>query len=220
MFKTCNICNKVKDINSFEKAKTCKDGYSNQCKKCRLDKKKKYNKICECCGKEFKTQYKNTKFCSRKCLPQNQDRKIKTNCFICGKEIKRTKSQYERSLHLYCSDECKAEHEKELFKGEKSCRYNKSLSLEQRLEERKYREYWDWRKIIFENDGYACRRCGDSKGGNLNAHHIFNYAKNKEMRLSLSNGITFCDKCHKEFHKMYGYYNNNDTQIQEFLNNK
>ena len=32
------------------------------------------------------------------------------------------------------------------------------------------------------------------------------------------NGITLCEKCHKEFHKTYGYKNNNIKQLKEFLN--
>ena len=55
------------------------------------------------------------------------------------------------------------------------------------------------------------------KGGKLNAHHIKNYSSNEELRLVLSNGITLCEKHHKEFHKIYGKKNNNLFQLEEFF---
>lgn len=45
-----------------------------------------------------------------------------------------------------------------------------------------------------------------------------NYAEYKELRTDVSNGITLCKECHKEFHKTYGYSRNNEYQIKEFIN--
>jgi DNA-directed RNA polymerase subunit RPC12/RpoP len=61
-------------------------------------------------------------------------------------------------------------------------------------------EYIKWRNAVFERDGYICQVCG-KKGGNLNAHHIKSFAKNKKLRTVLSNGITLCEDCHKNLHK-------------------
>ena len=55
------------------------------------------------------------------------------------------------------------------------------------------------------------------KGEKLNAHHILNYSTHKELRLKKSNGITFCKKCHKQFHIKYGIKNNNRIQLDKFL---
>jgi len=69
----------------------------------------------------------------------------------------------------------------------------------------------EWRNAIFERDGYACKICGDARGGNLNAHHYMQVAdiihtlkiKTVEEALSTkilwdtSNGITLCKRCHK-----------------------
>lgn len=86
-----------------------------------------------------------------------------------------------------------------------------------------------WRKKVFERDNYTCMSCGDSKGGNLEAHHIKRFAviieeiiynnlqlsiddiddrlklielicNNKEI-LSIYNGVTLCKDCHQDLHK-------------------
>ena len=47
----------------------------------------------------------------------------------------------------------------------------------------------------------------------LNVHHIEGYAENKHLRIDVSNGITFCQKCHNVFHRIYGKKNNNRSQL-------
>ncbi len=58
-----------------------------------------------------------------------------------------------------------------------------------------------WQKEVFERDNYTCRRCGDNKGGNLNAHHIKEFIKFPELRFEISNGLTLCEDCHKNINK-------------------
>ena len=65
-------------------------------------------------------------------------------------------------------------------------------------------EYRLWRRSVFERDGFKCQICGDDKGGNLNAHHIKEWANYPESRFSLDNGKTLCDLCHKNTEN-YGY---------------
>lgn len=60
--------------------------------------------------------------------------------------------------------------------------------------------YRNWRKEIFERDNYTCQLCG-KVGGNLNAHHIEKFSLNKMKRFDLENGITYCEKCHREVHR-------------------
>jgi len=74
-----------------------------------------------------------------------------------------------------------------------------------------------WRESVFARDSWTCQKCGDNKGRNLNAHHIHNFSTYVESRTSIGNGITFCDKCHKEFHKIYDIKNNTKEQLKEFL---
>lgn len=62
-----------------------------------------------------------------------------------------------------------------------------------------------WRNDVYSKDAYSCVKCGDSSGGNLNAHHISPYWKHKELRTDVNNGATLCEPCHKLFHDTYGW---------------
>ena len=59
-------------------------------------------------------------------------------------------------------------------------------------------EYRSWRKDVFKRDNYTCVECGDSCGGNLEAHHIKGWIDFPDLRLDVSNGITLCKECHKK----------------------
>lgn len=57
-----------------------------------------------------------------------------------------------------------------------------------------------WRVNVFERDDYTCQECGQV-GGELNAHHIKEFAKHPELRFDVNNGITICKNCHKKIHQ-------------------
>ncbi len=80
---------------------------------------------------------------------------------------------------------------------------NPNITDEERITKRHYPEYNEWRQAIFEIDNYTCQKCGEI-GGRLCAHHIEGYANNKELRISLDNGITLCKKHHQNLHHLYG----------------
>lgn len=68
-----------------------------------------------------------------------------------------------------------------------------------KTQQRKTAEYVKWRNDVFKRDGYKCAICG-KVGGELNAHHIKPFAKYKEDRFDVDNGITLCKECHKTVH--------------------
>ena len=70
----------------------------------------------------------------------------------------------------------------------------------QNKKERNSPQYKRWRDAVFVRDDYTCQNCG-RRGGMLNAHHISAWAKDKERRFDVSNGITLCAVCHKAIHK-------------------
>lgn len=70
----------------------------------------------------------------------------------------------------------------------------------QNQRERGSQKYAAWRKAVFSRDKYTCQVCG-KRGGELNAHHLMPWAKNKECRFSVENGVTLCKDCHMDAHK-------------------
>jgi len=111
---------------------------------------------------------------------------------------------------FYCSDECK-----------KDCdiygriKYPKDF-VEKNDIYRNTSEYRKWRAEVYDKDKYTCRKC-NNVGGNLEAHHIFSYSNNPNLRFVVSNGITFCIRCHTRFHSIFGKGNNNREQLEKFL---
>jgi hypothetical protein len=83
--------------------------------------------------------------------------------------------------------------------------------------ERKKIEVKLWKKSCMVRDNFTCQICG-KRGGKLVVHHINNFADFIELRTTLSNGITMCQECHRQFHKIYGYSHNTKEQLEEFFN--
>lgn len=72
------------------------------------------------------------------------------------------------------------------------------------IENKKYRtssKYVKWKKKVLKRDGYKCQKC-DSKD-KLHVHHVKPYSKFKNLRIDVSNGITFCQNCHIDYHKTH-----------------
>lgn len=142
---------------------------------------------------------------------------ITAKCGECGKEFSRWGSQVRRNLVNYCSRDCLSKGYRKRFQRENHPSWDFKISEEQRIDNRNIEGYVEWRESTFARDAYTCQKCGDSTGGNLEAHHILNYSEHPTLRTCLDNSITLCKECHKKFHMDYGYRNNNLEQLEDFL---
>lgn len=183
---------------------------------------------CAHCGMKFlrkPSQIRGKKsYCSNTChtaaiieTPNTPRIRVVCSCDNCGASFERTPAQISGKKNLYCSMECKDAHASVLYSGENHPCYKPEISDEERIAKRKFPAYFDWRNNVYERDSYTCRCCNDAKGGNLAAHHIYNYSQYREMGLDIDNGITLCSNCHKNFHDKYGYTSNNLRQLIDFF---
>jgi 5-methylcytosine-specific restriction endonuclease McrA len=114
---------------------------------------------------------------------------------------------------------------RESMRKENNPRYKDYIPKRERTE-RRWPEYREWRFSVFARDNFTCQCCGDHNytgrnGGSiwLEAHHLYNYADNKDKIFDLDNGVTLCKACHLLFHSQFGKKNNTPEQFQEFLKN-
>jgi len=104
------------------------------------------------------------------------------------------------------------------YVGSSSHNWNPDITDDERCNKRNYPAYKEWSKQVKSKNNYTCQKCG-KMGNRLHSHHIESYATNKELRIDINNGVTFCKKCHKRFHSLYGIKNNSRSQLEEFLCN-
>lgn len=171
----------------------------------------------ECSGnKKFTFEYVFSFFKDRDCeLLEIEYKGIKTPMKYkckCGSVDKIRFDDFKRGSFCHnCSIEKRA--------GVNHYNYNPNLTDEERvMNKTRINEprYKMWRTKIFKKDDYCCKKC-ITRGCRLNAHHIKNWAKDVKSRYKVSNGITFCEKCHNAFHSKYGKKNNDQKQITEFI---
>jgi hypothetical protein len=172
-------------------------------------------KICQKCGKRFgkpysrsKKEWKLTKYCSHSCAnsvnsdgsrlidwmkihgapmkgkkrPDIKNHHVKIICLQCGKEF--MVKPYRKRVAKYCSTKCS-----ELARDEGKSSVNIRI--------RKSKDYIIWRTAVFVRDNYTCKNC-NRKGGYLCAHHIKPFALYPELRFAIDNGLTLCERCHKQ----------------------
>jgi len=224
----CELLLKEEDyINKRTEANfTCACG-RNGCKSITLFYKSPY---CKSCGlekgyfktstsyeemKEFVSQTSKCEVITPKELYENSQSNIELKC-ECGKPFT-TKFAYFKHENKRQCNECGIG----TRSGEYSYRWKGGLTSEDESF-RKSIDYKNWRIEVYKRDNYTCQCCGDSKGGNLQAHHIENFSDNEELRLVLDNGVTLCNDCHNfskygSFHHVYGTHNNTKEQLEEYI---
>lgn len=149
-------------------------------------------------------------------------------CLICQKEKYKYPRDLKRAKNQFCSKKCayqffkgkhhslSSEYKTGQFAGKKHPKWKGGITpINNKL--RGSEKGRNWIKSVFIKDNFICLKCGEKTKSNLTAHHIQNFGQFPELRFVIDNGITFCRKCHKLFHKIYDKKNNNLKQINEFL---
>lgn len=143
----------------------------------------------------------------------NTSTKIKVECLDCGNICDISPKG------LLKGNGCRLCYERNCG-GENHPNWNPNITDEERIIGRRYPEYKEWVKSVYERDNWTCQVTGEYGHGNLVAHHLDGYNWCKEKRVNIKNGITLSDKIHKEFHFIYGKGNNTTNQFIEFITNK
>lgn len=113
------------------------------------------------------------------------------------------------SLHRGNTRSCGCLHRETVrsIAGAKHCMWNPNITDEEREQRKEHRQgdrdFKQWSLAIKKIDNYICQKC-KNRGGRLESHHMLPWKTHPERRYDLSNGVTLCKKCHKEFHKIYG----------------
>jgi len=70
----------------------------------------------------------------------------------------------------------------------------------------------------FEKANYMCDCCFQKRSTDviLNAHHLDGWNWAIDKRFDISNLVTLCERCHEEFHNVYGKGNNTKEQYEVF----
>lgn len=180
--KWCHAGKHWQPVSNFHIDKSRGDGLAAVCKTCRAvdDPYASFRgRVSTFKGKRHTEEAKQK---MRDASRGNKNRKGKNHTY----ESKQRMSKTKRELNSACS-------------GERHHSY-KDGKVAERRGIRFSTEYKRWRYDVFARDGFTRQQCGDTKGGNLVAHHIKAFANYPELRFSIDNGITLCNKCHDAIH--------------------
>ena len=184
--KKCSKCKEVKSLNDFSRDITHSDGLRSSCKKCNCKIIK--NKNCKFCKKSFKPYTTISKFCSAKCMVDNQKSK---RSFNWGKE--KCKNITGKNNPAY--------------RNGNYCRSTKKTDIGQKEFIRNAKELKQ--KIVDEHGYIHCQDCGINNSLRFETHHIV-FRSEKPLHENLhkkENLIVLCIKCHNEYHKKKGKRN-------------
>lgn len=208
----CEVCEKHHDNKRFCSVK-CRNSVIQ--KLAVIAKQKNMIKTrCGVCGVEKVTNSRARKFCSKQCYYISERIDLRAICLFCKTEFEQVRASGVVARRKFCSRSCackftaigriyepwseerRANHMKNMRRGESHPFWRGGVTPYQKIERRKP-EYIAWRKAIFERDNYTCQLCG-VRGGTLHADHIKSWIKYPDLRTELSNGRTLCLECHKK----------------------
>lgn len=123
-------------------------------------------------------------------------KKIRQVCKICGKEYWKPPSLANRGKNTYCSNKCRSSDTKSWLGGDKNPNWKGGIIGVQNI--RWSSEYNNWRKLVYQSDGYMCQICGQkgTRSNPLHAHHIAKFSEYENLRFIVANGVTLCKACH------------------------
>lgn len=175
---------------------------------------------CKICGKEFyESNYRvnvenRGKCCSKECrveymkihAKRGEDapsyNRVKTICSWCGKEITRSKYQFEHSKKSFCSQKCHGKWFGENCKGENHPVFKNVINYHgyhhtfvQKHNQMRVRK-------LFNN---TCVMCGCSKednGADMVVHHV--YPEQKTLPFDQAIYVCLCKSCHQKVHHQFG----------------
>ena len=112
---------------------------------------------------------------------------------------------------------------KHIIKGEEHPNWKGGITLEV-AKIRSSRQYARWREDSMKKDDYTCQCCG-VRGGELNVHHIHDFANYPDLRLDIDNSITLCVKCHRNsnpdsLHNRYGTDGVTPQELEKYINER
>ena len=177
----------------------------------------------ECGGRSFRFLQEESEVNERQIITVGAEGTSKLlTLFLYGEDCSHDK--YCAGKHLSITGVLKIKESKKGFEYYFSCYSIEILDneievFEESIEEKEYGdrgspEYNSWRKEVVNRDK-VCQCCGyDNK---LQAHHIFGYGDNKELRVDPNNGITLCAFCHGKYHSAYGRDNANPKDLIDFI---
>ena len=243
--RTCNKCGKVSKVSfnarQFDYCQKCASQII------AIDRKIPDN-FCIDCGKKIKQHSTRCKKCAKqhqsgKNSPRWKSDKVR-KCKICGRPLNSKKThktglcknclvgennhRYNKNkLNKYCSicGKLLHRHYKHLQKplicrscaiGKHHWSYNIDIPDNEREHRRCCPGIMKFIQTVKHRDGF-CKKCGS--GYSLEVHHIKAWKYYPDLRLDPDNGILFCHKCHREFHKIYGLQNASFANMAEYLLN-
>lgn len=215
--RECPVC--FTSFKTYSKRKTCGNKV---CIQSQISRSKGINfrKFCPVCNSKFMASRKTCSISCRKILRETsrkknfkskkfQNSKLKT-CIVCNNGFRKYFSK------KVCSKECLRIHKRNTQLGSKSHLWRGGKTSDAMLI-RGSLDYAIWRDSVFVRDNYTCALCS-RRGTKLAAHHIKQFAKHPDLRLTVSNGITLCWDCHSKIRgseeKLESYF----TEIVKTIN--